>query len=140
MSNTFIGRRPERANTIYFACVSGAVGKAAQWGYTPWATDDDTHQTATRAVRADYCGDGDPHTIQGTGLQITDIFHIYEFTDAQRPTEAMWGPSGAMCLETTRLGEDPETILCNGAPLPTCAGNDGFGNWPSALIWTKLWS
>ena len=134
------GTHSERADTIYFACVSGAVGKAALWGYAPWATDDDTYQAATRAVRADYCGDGTPHTLQGTALQVTDILHIREFPDAEKTTEAMWGPDGAMCLEATRLGEDPETIVCNGERLPTCRENDGFGHWPSALIWTKIWS
>jgi len=134
------GTHFQRADTIYFGCVSGAVGKAALWGYSPWYTDDDTHQTATRTVRADYCGDGTAHTVQGTQLQLTDVLHLHDFTEVEKANEAMWGPSGALCLEATRLGTDPQDILCNGQPLPTCKDNEGFDRWPSALLWTKLWN
>jgi hypothetical protein len=132
------GTHFERSHTIYFGCMSGAVGKAARWGYSPWVTDDETHQTATRTVRADYCGNGTSYTIQGTQLQLNDIFHIHDFADSNKPTEAMWGPEGAYCLDAPRLGYEADSIHCNGEPLPSCKDN-GFGNWPDALLWTKIW-
>lgn len=129
----------ERPDTIYFGCVSGAVGKAALWGYSPWYTSDEGHQTATRAVRADYCGDGTSHTLIGTGLQLEDAYQVNWFVDPQKSDEAMWGPDGALCLEVTRLGQDPTTIECNGNQLPRC-DDGGFAQWPQALLWSKIWS
>jgi hypothetical protein len=129
----------ERPDTIYFGCVSGAVRKAAVWGYSPWYTSEQGHQTATRAARADYCGDGISHTLTGTGLQIEDAFNVRQFTDAQKSDEAMWGPNGALCLEAPRLGQDPDSIECNGQHLPRCE-DGGFSQWPQALLWTKIWN
>jgi hypothetical protein len=133
------GTHFERPNTIYFGCISGAVGKAARWGYSPWVSDADGHQAATRAVRADYCGNGTAYTVQGTQVQITDVFDIHDLADEQRPTEAMWGPEGAQCLTAPRLGHDPSTIVCGGTTLPECGEEDGLKQWPQALLWTKVW-
>lgn len=134
------GTHFHRANTIYFGCTSGAVGKAALWGYSPWNTDAQAHQTATRVVRADYCGDGTSYTAQGTGLQVADVFDVNAFADQGKDTEALWGPEGAQCLLTPRLDDyEADAISCNGAPLPACGPSDGFGQWPSALLWTKVW-
>jgi hypothetical protein len=133
------GLHSQRQDTIYFGCVSGAVGKAAVWGYSPWYTSEQGHQTATRAARADYCGDGTSHTIVGTGLQLEDAFNVRAFTDAQKSDEAMWGPDGALCLEAPRLGQDPDSIECNGQHLPRCE-DGGFTQWPQALLWTKIWN
>jgi hypothetical protein len=126
-----------RPSTIYFGCLSGAVGKAAVWGYSPWDTDDDMHQTATRAARADFCGDGTSYTVQGTPLQLGDVLHVHEFFDPDKATEAMWGPDGAQCLLSPRLGQDPRDIDCGGTTLPDCAIADDIQEWPSALLWTK---
>lgn len=133
------GLHSERPDTIYFGCVSGAVGKAAVWGYSPWYTSEEGHQTATRAARADFCGDGVSHTIAGTGLQLEDVFQVRQFVDAQKSDEAMWGPEGALCLEVPRLGQDPSSIECNGEPLPRCE-DGGFTQWHEALLWTKIWN
>jgi hypothetical protein len=134
------GTHFERPDTIYFGCLSGAVGKSALWGYSPWRADHASHQTASRAVRADFCGDGTPYTIQGTGLQVTDVFHLRDFTKQEKPTEAMWGPNGAECIMTPRLGQRPEDIVCNGGQtLPLCGINDELPNWPNARLWTKIW-
>ena len=128
-----------RASTIYFGCLSGAVGKAALWGYSPWNTDHATHQTATRAVRADYCGDGTPYTVQGTPLQLADVFQVNHFVADEKVTEAMWGPDGAECIKVPRLGYDPAEIECNGETLPFCSVEDTLEEWPYALLWTKIW-
>jgi len=135
------GTHTERAKTIYFGCISGSVGKAAMWGYSPWNTDDQMHQTATRVVRADYCGDGTSYTLQGTGLQVRDDIGLRgDFERVEEPTEAMWGPNGALCLLNPRLDDYVgTTIACNGQPLPICGANDEFSHWPTALLWTKDW-
>ena len=63
-----ISPRPSGAVTI--ACRGAALAKCVEWGYAPWQTHDgvslaDSHQACTRAVRADYCGNGTPHTVNG---------------------------------------------------------------------------
>lgn len=134
------GTHFERANTIYFGCLSGAVGKAALWGYSPWNTGDDAHQTATRVVRADFCGDGTSYTLQGTPLQLSDVFGIRHFVKDEKETEAMWGPTGAECIRSPRRGQDPQSISCNnGHSLPICGSEDDLADWSQALLWSKIW-
>ncbi len=132
------GTHVERASTIYFGCTSGAIGKVASWGYSPWNTSDAMHQTATRAARADFCGDGVSYTQQGTPLQLTDVLHVREFVESEKATEAMWGPGGAQCLLTPRLGQDPMTIFCDGGRLPECGSEETLQSWQDALLWTKI--
>lgn len=128
-----------RPHTLYFGCLSGAVGKAARWGYSPWMAGSDGHQTASRVVRADFCGDGTPHTVQGIGLQLADAFGINDFVHPEKDTEAMWGPHGADCIKVPRLGQDPSTITCGGSTLPFCSAEETLDDYPSSLLWTKIW-
>lgn len=66
-----------------FSCLAGVIAKCARsWGYKPWkqlvAGDGSLvplqplHLACTRAARADYCGDGIPHTRKGTLIDIFD--------------------------------------------------------------------
>ncbi len=128
------GTHFERPKTLYFACSAAAVGKSAVWGYSPWATDADTHQTASRAVRADYCGDGISYTQNGTPLQLTDVFGINSFSDPHADTEAMWGPKGAHCIKVPRKVDISE-VACG---LPFCDGDDTLEDHKEALIWSKI--
>ena len=94
------------------ACTSGAIGKCVRFGYKPWKAGPDGapldrhHQACIRMVRADYCGDGEPHTRDGTlidmydrqGIQKTDYAPDLAF-------EAGWGVDGATCVRHTRIPE-----------------------------------
>ncbi|MBL8947312.1 MAG: hypothetical protein JNK45_29335 [Myxococcales bacterium] len=131
------GTHVERANTIYFGCTHAAVGKAAMWGYSPWDTDDETHQTASRAVRADYCGVGQSYTVAGTKVQLADIFGINGFGDPNAYTEAFWGPEGALCIKVPRHVE-VQDVACAGSPVPFCSVEDDLKDWKGALIWSKV--
>lgn len=133
------GTHLQRPNTIYFGCLSGSVGKAAMWGYSPWNADDDGHQAASRAVRADFCGDGTSYTIEGTPLQVSDVYDIRHFSKEEKATEALWGPAGAECIKVPRRGQDPQSISCGGVSLPICSGDDTFEDWPQAILWSKIW-
>jgi ADYC domain len=133
------GTHLERKDTIYFGCTAAAVGKAAVWGYSPWATDEDHHQTASRTARADYCGDGTPYTITGTQLQLEDGLGIQAFSDPSQLTEAFWGPAGALCIKEPRL-YDVMDIHCAGNPVPFCSVEDTPQDWPGALLWSKVWN
>lgn len=134
------GTHEDRPNTIYMGCTSGAVGKAAMWGYAPHFAGPDAHQTATRAVRADYCGDGESWTQTGTPLQVSDAWDYNLFADAGLPTEAMWGPEGAMCLLVPRRPEyEYGMITCPGETPPMCDELGDLSSAPGSLLWTKIW-
>lgn len=97
-----------------FACMGSAVAKCVtQMGYKPWkqaslktggapVSLDELHQTCVRAVRADYCGNGDSLTQAGEHVNFTDSFGL-EKDDQAWPLEAMWTTAGAQCINSTRL-------------------------------------
>jgi hypothetical protein len=111
------GDRTDDATVVTFACRGGALAKCVDWGYRPWATGTrcdpitevcsavsltDFHQACTRMVRADYCGDGTPHTVNGTLIDVYDRLSptIQTQGTAENPMwgiEAEWGPDGALC-------------------------------------------
>ncbi|MBL8973113.1 MAG: hypothetical protein JNK56_21185, partial [Myxococcales bacterium] len=118
------GDRVDDATVVTFACRGGALEKCVSWGYRPWASSvrcdpvtavceavslKDYHQACTRMVRADYCGDGTPHTVNGTLIDVYDRLSpgIQNESSAGNPVwgvEAEWGPDGAVCAgESLRL-------------------------------------
>lgn len=97
---------------LSITCTAGAQGKCVRFGYKPWATLPDGtamlpyYQACTRAVRADYCGDGVGHTRDGTAIDIFDTAGIQvEEAPPGMTFEAAWGPEGALCLERVRIPE-----------------------------------
>lgn len=106
-TGTRIAPRPEGVVTL--ACRGAALAKCVEWGYHPWEYAD-YHQACTRAVRADYCGDGVPHTIQGVLIHVLDDLGIQVAEpNTEYEVEAEWGPGGAICVngESRRLPEVP---------------------------------
>ena len=102
---------PGREGAITLTCVSGAVGKCARFGYRPWGKGpggEDLrpfHAACVQMVRADYCGDGAPHTRDGTSIDIYDTLGIQKEASKDDPEfafEAGWGPRGAVCVARTR--------------------------------------
>jgi hypothetical protein len=93
-----------------FACRGAAIAKCIEIGYRPWATAPngkgtlaDHHQACTRAVRADYCGDGTTWTEDGTLIDVFDDIGVAASTEKTWPVEAAWAPEGAVCIGTQRL-------------------------------------
>lgn len=98
------------------ACRGAAIAKCAEWGYRQWdhwTEDNGTntqevsfrafHQACVRMVRADYCGDGVPHTETGTVIDVWDAAGLQEETPGNTlPLEAEWTPSGAACVKHVR--------------------------------------
>jgi hypothetical protein len=104
---------------VTFACTSGAIGKCVRFGYKPWKTVDgrslaDYHAACVRMIRADYCGDGRPHTKNGTWIDLYDTLGIQtRVPDAQTPRvwlEAGWSPQGATYINQPRWSDDARTI------------------------------
>lgn len=87
-------------------CTSGAYGKCVRMGYKPWKSEAmwDRHQACTRMVRADYCGDGTPHTRDGTPIDVYDGEGVQRDEPAPGMSfEAAWGKDGAVCVAKTRV-------------------------------------
>ncbi|MCA9662230.1 MAG: pentapeptide repeat-containing protein [Myxococcales bacterium] len=119
------GDHIDEPDTISFSCHFGVVAKCALWGYRPWAesTDCDNkwsgkkkkgkhcktvslrdhHQACTRMARADYCGNGEPWTVNGTAIDIWDnLDPEIQVREANWDIEAEWTPDGAWCLNDIR--------------------------------------
>ncbi len=120
-----------QADTIYFGCTSGAMGKAGLWGYGPTETGPDAHQTATRMIRADYCGTGEAGTVGGTPLQLEDLYGKNSFEDSTEQTEAFWGPGGAACVDALRV-----TGMAPSCDVPKCEEGHNYEN-TGTTIWSK---
>ena len=114
-------RRDEVSDRFTFACMSGAIAKCYAWGYRPWVSDDSkkVHQACTRMARADYCGDGKPHTQEATTINIEDDLGVQAHDPSgaagEMPFEAGWSEAGAVCLSKYRwdhLPIDANTPLC----------------------------
>jgi hypothetical protein len=108
------GNRIESSTLFTFGCTTGVIAKCYRWGYRPWVTGYGNlvtmHQTCTRVARADYCGNGVPHTHDGTKINIWDTLPppgpIQSHGGLLPPLgmlfEAGWNTGGAVCLSRTR--------------------------------------
>jgi hypothetical protein len=119
------GDRVESSTLFTFACTTGVIAKCYRWGYRPWLTGYGTsmaamHQSCTRMARADYCGDGTPHTQDGTWINVWDT--LSSPGPIQRHGllpplgmlfEAGWSTDGAVCMSRARwLLDDGLAQLC----------------------------
>lgn len=105
---------PGRDGEITVSCISGVVAKCVHWGYPPWTRgpggEDLTpfHAACVRMARADYCGDGHPHTRQGTSIDNYDDLGIQRrgaADDATYVFEAGWTGDGAVCVAHPRWAD-----------------------------------
>jgi hypothetical protein len=103
-------------------CTTGVIAKCYRWGYRPWVTGygdlTTMHWTCTRLARADYCGNGIPHTHEGTVVNVWDtlpppgpIQRHGLVTPLGMLFEAGWNTGGAVCLSHARW------LLDDGAAL-----------------------
>lgn len=105
------GAHATSGSQFMFGCTSGVVSKCIRWGYKPWKTVNgislaDYHQSCTRMARADYCGDGVSHTVDGTlidlyddlGIQVKSAFEL----GSPLVFDAAWTTEGAWCMAKDR--------------------------------------
>jgi hypothetical protein len=88
-----------------FGCRHNVIAKCVEMGYKPWKTLPsgtgslrDHHVACTRAMRADYCGDGEVFTINGTLIDIYDNIGVQLQTQPSWILEAEWTTAGARCM------------------------------------------
>ena len=118
---------PERDPAVAtFACASGAIAKCIAWGYAPFLEESDRvtllqkrtqHQTCTRMARADYCGDGQSWTLDGTPISIALPSAAGARLDPAPEGmlwEAAWTEGGAVCLGRKRWDSLAAGDLCGG--------------------------
>ena len=93
-----------------FACKGlGAIAKCVfPIGYKPWKTVNGVslapyHQACTRALRADYCGDGNSWTLDGRRIDLYDAIGIQQQTRPFWLLEAEWDDASANCVTTQRV-------------------------------------
>jgi hypothetical protein len=122
-----------------WACRGAALAKCVEWGYHPEETRSGTplanhHQACTRMVRADYCGNGDHHTENGTPIDVADSLGI-QTHDSTWPIEAAWGPNGALCLNGPRKTYWGRSDALGGCgSIPSCDANSN-GNLGDDVAW-----
>jgi hypothetical protein len=74
------------------------------------------HQACTRLIRADYCGDGTPWTVNGRRINVYDHLGI-QYDSEKWIFEAEWDVNGARCLQAQRVrdmqtaGESPRQCI-----------------------------
>jgi ADYC domain-containing protein len=90
-------------------CTAGARGKCVRFGYLPWQDEAmrNLYNACVRMMRADYCGDGEATTRDGTLIDIYDDRHIQTLDQqSAREFEAGWTAGGAACVRHVRIKEN----------------------------------
>jgi hypothetical protein len=110
------GGKIDSSQRFTFACPRiGAIGKCVEAGYKPWGVGvdgeplDGEHQACVRLMRADYCGDGTPHTVDGTLVNIYDAVGVQDDVEPWA-LEAEWDSDGARCI-TSHIRQ-AEPVAC----------------------------
>jgi hypothetical protein len=94
-------------------CSVGAQAKCVRYGYMPWAAAPDgtpmpeMYAACVHMVRADYCGNGEASTRDGTEIDIYDRHGVWQpGGGAQFRFEAGWSPQGAVCVHHARIPQN----------------------------------
>ncbi len=129
-----------RGNTMFVACVSGAVGKVQEsWGYLHHELGYKRHETVTRVARADYCSDGGSWTEPGMPLQIEDVWGYNAIADMTKKSEAHWEVGvGAVCLTEPRHPAVDFDKVHTHCGIPQCEGDQPIGTYGDEIL-TKNW-
>ena len=100
---------PAEPGVFELVCTAGARGKCVRFGYLPWTNQAmrDVYDACVRMVRADYCGEGEGTTRNGTLIDHYDAEGIDEpGHDPRFEFEAGWTAAGAVCVRRVRIKEN----------------------------------
>jgi hypothetical protein len=136
LAPTYNERGDQMSLAPYFTlgCTTGVIAKCYRLGYRPWVTGYGNlaimHWTCTRLTRADYCGDGVPHTENGKLINAWDNLPppgpilVQGATPPEMTFEAAWGQNGALCLSHVRWDNEGAelTAACSNRLRPPGQG------------------
>jgi hypothetical protein len=132
------GAKYDDPHAFTFACEGAAIAKCIHIGYKPWAHVGGRslaahHQACTRLIRADYCGDGTSHTVDGQWVDLFDALGVQRDTE-DWTVEAAWDTEGARCFTDHNRAHAP--VSCPGTPskLP-CGTAESFST--GTLLWSE---
>ena len=115
------GQWSNDGRSFSFACRGSSIAKCMEAGYKPWIdpesraeqeldllssreADRPNHlQACVRMMRADYCGDGTSHTVNGRRIEFWDSMELHQRENPTWKMEAVWSPRGAVCSISTRV-------------------------------------
>lgn len=120
------------------ACQGSTLEKCAQL-YSSWTSTRAAaaFQTCTRALRADYCGDGTPHTSPGVRIDIKDrLGREFDPGSISWTNEAVWGEQGAGCLAYPRAAAKVPDCFAR-IQSPSCMDPPVF-NDPNMQLMTRV--
>ena len=140
-----------QSTSFTFACRDlGATAKCEErMGYKPWKTVngvslDVALQACVRMVRADYCGDGMPHTVDGTAIDVEDSLNVQSFVASDWGTEASWTASGAYDVFYGRYAAQDPTGPAGQTIFDYLQSNCwqvlGGGYWTPNTVYSPMWS
>ena len=126
-----------RADGYTFSCARGVIAKCVRsWGYKPWKTLTTDHGhvslhplhlACTRAARADYCGDGTPHTREGVLIGMSDGHGFNPRAGRAHDTEATFDQHGALRVHDWRI--PALAPACRPARTPSASALDVIEVW-----------
>ena len=99
--NTTTGTWTASSDAFTLACRHASIAKCVEFGYKSWLGFGDEQHACVRMLRADYCGDGVSHTVNGTPINLYDNVGVQADTESW-PVDAEWSPDGALCVNHTR--------------------------------------
>lgn len=114
-----------------FACRGSSIAKCMEAGYKPWISPDSSGgeiryreqedaaeanhlQACVRMLRADYCGDGTSHTVDGRRISVWDSMGLHEQSQRSWFVEAAWSANGAEWVSGIRR------VLFRNQAAPRC--------------------
>lgn len=123
-------------NFITWSCAGGAIAKCVVLGYKPWKYVGNKslqpyHQACTRLLRADYCGNGQPYTVDGTLVDLYDGLGIQVDTESWS-FEAEWDGNGARCMTGKTRSTAP--VPCQASKISNSCGSNGHFNNGTLLM------
>lgn len=128
----------DKANAITISCESGAISTCMRWGYDPNRPElsekgNDLLSACIQAKRAAYFGGPTSYTQDGKAISLSDYMAIKNEPIEADALEAIWGPTGAHCLNAHNR-RAPEVSLPAGweGMIPKC--DEVGGDWWSTGI------
>jgi hypothetical protein len=104
--NLQTGAWSDSTDEFTFACRHASIAKCVELGYKSSLGFGDHQHACVRMLRADYCGDGVPHTVNGTPINLYDNAGVQADTESW-PVDAEWTADGALCLNHIRGSGQP---------------------------------